>query len=215
MSADVTIAVMAKRPVPGEVKTRLVPPCSEQQAAHLAQAALADTLDVVSQTPARRRLLVLDGDVDHWLPSGFAVVPQVPGTLDVRLAAVLETVDGPLVLIGMDTPQITPDLLCFDFDVRSAWLGLAEDGGFWALGLAEPDGALVRGVPMSVPHTGAAQRRRLVDAGLVVGDLPVLRDVDTWDDALAVAELVPESRFGRGMHMIRRQVASGGRRPAR
>ena len=53
-----TLLVIAKQPVPGRVKTRLVPPCTHEQAAVLAEAALADTLHTVLMTPARRRILV-------------------------------------------------------------------------------------------------------------------------------------------------------------
>ena len=68
-------------------------------------------------------------------------------------------------------------------------------GGFWWLGLRVPDPALVRGVPMSTANTGASQRARLHAAGLCVADLPQLRDVDTAEDAVAVARQAPRSRF--------------------
>ncbi|GAA0664079.1 DUF2064 domain-containing protein [Streptomyces thermocarboxydovorans] len=193
MTSDVTLVVVAKEPRPGRVKTRLTPPFTPEEAADLARAALADTLDAVARTPARRRLLVLDGAPGPWLPAGFEVAPQCAGGLDERLAGAFARCDGPALLIGMDTPQVTPDLLTVDFADCDAWFGPAEDGGFWALGLAEPAPALLRGVPMSTPHTGAAQRRRL--AHLRVRDLPMLRDVDTARDAALVAEAAPGSRF--------------------
>jgi uncharacterized protein len=211
VTAELTIAVIAKEPVPGAVKTRLTPPCTATDAAELAKAMLTDTLAVVARAPASRRLLALDGRAGDWLPAGFDVVQQVSGTLDVRLAHVLAAIDGPALLIGMDTPQITPDLLCCDFDAYPAWLGPAADGGYWAIGLAEPDPGLVRGVPMSVPHTFAAQRQALAGAGLRVGTLPALRDVDTWADATAVARQVPAGRFARAMAAIRSRAASDGR----
>ncbi|MGW0913694.1 TIGR04282 family arsenosugar biosynthesis glycosyltransferase [Streptomyces sp. NPDC002784] len=188
-----TLLVIAKEPKPGRVKTRLTPPFTAEEAAALAEAALADTLEVVAATPARRRVLVLDGAPGPWLPPGIEVVPQGAGGLDERLAAAFGACTGPALLIGMDTPQVTPDLLTVDFAVCDAWFGPAEDGGFWALGLADPDPALLRGVPMSTPHTGAAQRARL--AGLRVRELPVLRDVDTAADARLVARAAPGGRF--------------------
>ena len=105
--------------------------------------------------------------------------------------------DGSLdpLLIGMDTPQLTPSLLIVDWEVADAWFGPAADGGFWALGLRVPDPALVRGVPMSTANTRASQRARLHTAGLRVADLPQLRDVDTAEDAVAVACQAPRSRF--------------------
>jgi glycosyltransferase A (GT-A) superfamily protein (DUF2064 family) len=81
------------------------------------------------------------------------------------------------------------------FDEHDAWFGPAEDGGFWALGLARPDPDLVVGVPMSRPCTGTLQLGRLIDAGLRIGLLPLLRDVDTAGCAAAVAAQAPHSRF--------------------
>jgi len=130
-----------------------------------------------------------------WLPSGFDVVPQCDGPLDQRLAAAFAAVRGPALLIGMDTPQVTRDLLTVDWQDADAVFGPAADGGFWALGLRAPDPALLRGVPMSLPDTGAIQRARLLAAGLRVADLPQLRDVDTAADAVAVARQAPGSRF--------------------
>ena len=95
----------------------------------------------------------------------------------------------------MDTPQLTPALLAVDWEAADAWFGQAADGGFWGLGLRRPDAALVRGVPMSTADTGAVQRARLHAAGLRVAELPLLRDVDTAADAVAVAHQAPRSRF--------------------
>ncbi|MGW7005939.1 TIGR04282 family arsenosugar biosynthesis glycosyltransferase [Streptomyces sp. NPDC054933] len=200
-SGPATLLVIAKEPVPGRVKTRLTPPFSPQQAAALAEAALTDTLDAVRRAPARRRVLVLDGAPGSWLPPGFEVVPQAAGGLDERLAAAFAACpEGPALLVGMDTPQLSPELLAPALDSaswrgRDAWFGPAVDGGFWALGLARPNPALLRGVPMSTSRTGEVQRQRLVDAGLRVRDLPPLRDVDTAADAAAVAAEAPGSRF--------------------
>ncbi|MFJ3336165.1 DUF2064 domain-containing protein [Streptomyces sp. NPDC086766] len=203
-----TLLVIAKEPRPGRVKTRLTPPFSPREAAELAEAALADTLHAVAAAPADRRVLVLDGTPGPWLPPGFDVVPQCGGGLDVRLAAAFAGCAGPALLVGMDTPQVTPALLTVDFADCDACLGPAEDGGFWALGMAVPDPALLRGVPMSTATTGAVQRERLVAAGLRVRDLPRLRDVDTADDARAVAARAPHGRFAA---RLARLTAVGGR----
>ncbi|MGX1852428.1 TIGR04282 family arsenosugar biosynthesis glycosyltransferase [Streptomyces sp. NPDC055299] len=195
-----TVLVIAKEPVPGRVKTRLTPPYTPRQAAGLAEAALYDTLQAVRAMPARRRVVVLDGRPGSWLPAGFDVRPQCAGGLDERLAAAFAGSTGPTLLIGMDTPQVTPQLLAPALDIGAwddcdAWFGAADDGGFWALGLAAPDPRLLRGVPMSTDRTGAAQRARLTAAGLRVRELPPLRDVDTAADAAQVAAAAPDGRF--------------------
>ncbi|MGW3313671.1 TIGR04282 family arsenosugar biosynthesis glycosyltransferase [Streptomyces sp. NPDC001073] len=202
-----TLLVIAKEPLPGRVKTRLTPPFTPEEAATLAEASLVDTLHVVLATPARRRVLVLAGAPCSWLPPGFDVVPQCDGGLDERLAAAFAGCDGPALLIGMDTPQVTPELLTVDFADCDAYFGPAEDGGFWALGLADPDPALLRGVPMSTPTTGAVQRARLTAAGLRVHDLPSLRDVDTARDAELVAAEAPTGRFAGELARLHTAVA--------
>ncbi|GAB2766215.1 TIGR04282 family arsenosugar biosynthesis glycosyltransferase [Streptomyces bullii] len=199
-ATSATLLVIAKEPVPGRVKTRLTPPYTPQEAAALAEAALTDTLHTMLRVPAGRRVLVLDGTPGPWLPPGFEVVPQVSGDLDERIAAAFALCDsGPALLVGMDTPQLTPDLLAgVGRDGHDAWFGPAADGGFWGLGFADPTsaGAYVRGVPMSTDHTGTVQRRRLAEAGLTIGDLPLLRDVDSAADAAAVVACCPPgSRF--------------------
>ncbi|GGR76562.1 glycosyl transferase [Streptomyces humidus] len=206
-----TLLVIAKEPVPGRVKTRLTPSYTPQEAAALAQAALTDTLHAVLQAPARRRVLVLDGTPGRWLPPGYEVAPQGSGGLDERIAAAFDLCDGgPALLVGMDTPQLTPDLLAeAGRDGHDAWFGPAADGGFWALGFADPSraGTLVRGVPMSTDRTGAVQRRRLEEAGLSVGLLPTLRDVDTAADAASVAACCPpRSRFATAMAALAQAV---------
>lgn len=194
------LLVMAKAPVPGRVKTRLCPPCSAQSAAHLAEAALADTLAAAVGAGADRCVLVLDGQPGPWLPSGVDVVPQRGDGFGVRLANAWSDVGGPGVQIGMDTPQVTGAILGraldqLDDQAVDALLGDAVDGGWWAIGLRVAHLDAFVGVPMSRADTGEAQRLRLCALGLRIGSLPVLRDVDTFADAEAVAALVPGSRF--------------------
>ncbi|MFA1543633.1 TIGR04282 family arsenosugar biosynthesis glycosyltransferase [Actinomadura monticuli] len=198
MTAD--LIVIAKEPVPGRVKTRLTPAYTPAEAAALAEAALRDTLAAAAAAPARRRTLALAGTPGPWLPAGFAVAAQRGGGLDERLAAAFDDAwaGRPLVLIGMDTPQVTPALLARaarELGRRDAVFGPASDGGFWLLGLRRPDARLLRGVPMSRPDTGAVQLARLRGAGLDVGLLPELTDVDTPADAHAVAALAAGGRF--------------------
>lgn len=195
------LAVIAKAPVAGRVKTRLCPPCSPEQAALLAQAALADVLDAMLSTPAARRVIVLDGEPPAWLPSGIDVVSQRGDGLDERLAAAFDDI-GPALVIGMDSPQVRPVELWLGLDavrIHDAVLGPAEDGGYWAIGLREPDPQALLGVPMSSPDTLRAQRERLARLGLRRAELRALRDVDTWADALAVARVAPRTRFARAL----------------
>ena len=197
------LLVLAKTPAPGRVKTRLCPPCTPDQAAAVAAAALADTLATVTAAPAAARTLVVDGD--HPAPAGWSRVAQRGGPLAERLAHAYADTHRPGIaslLVGMDTPQVTPALLeaavhRLGADDTDAVLGAAEDGGWWALGLRDPAHAdVLREVATSTPATGALTLAALRSRGLRVAPLPVLRDVDTAADAHAVARLCPGgSRF--------------------
>jgi rSAM/selenodomain-associated transferase 1 len=199
-----TLIVLAKAPAPGRVKTRLCPPCDPGQAAVLAEAALVDTLHAVATTPSTRRMLVLDGAPGPWLLPGFEVLPQRGHGLDERLAHAFEDVGTGGVLVGMDTPQLTPARLTASLRALGtpgvdAVLGPSADGGWWAIGLRAPDPAVFLGVPMSTSQTGAAQLVRLRSLGKRVALLPQLRDVDEFDDALAVARTAPGGSFAAAL----------------
>ncbi|MEU4540018.1 TIGR04282 family arsenosugar biosynthesis glycosyltransferase [Streptosporangium sp. NPDC023825] len=214
------IVVIAKEPVAGRVKTRLTPPFTPEQAAYLAAAALRDTLHAVAAARSDRRVLALEGRPGPWLPDGFTVIPQRGDSLDQRLAAAFHDAHRlhglPVVLIGMDTPQVTPELLNTALTLLTAHdavYGPAADGGFWLLGLCRPDPSLLLGVAMSRPTTGATQLRRLHEAGLNVAHLPELDDVDTAADAFHVAAQVPGSRFAGALAAVRSSVpVDAGRR---
>jgi len=201
--------VIAKETIPGKVKTRLHPPLSLEQAATLAALSIGDTLVAVESLPARRRILLFDGVVTPAGSEAYDVVHQVSGDLDERLAAIFDELSGHTILIGMDTPQVTALDLAPAFDWPAdvdAFFGPASDGGFWALGMAEPRGDLIRGVPMSREYTGRIQLERLLEAGLSVHMLPELTDVDTFDDALAVAQLAPHTTFAQAVALYTHEM---------
>jgi rSAM/selenodomain-associated transferase 1 len=198
------LLVIAKAPLPGRAKTRLCPPCSQDQAAGLAEASLLDTLAVVARTPAKRRVLVFEGDAERWRPPGFDVIPQRGDGLDERLAAAFEDVGGPALLVGMDTPQLTERLLldgirALEHPAVDAVLGPALDGGYWSVGLKRAHKGIFKDVRMSVATTVHEQRARITELGLKLREQAQLRDVDTIEDARAVAREAPRSRFAAAL----------------
>lgn len=194
--------MMAKEPVPGRVKTRLCPPCSPQEAAAIAGAALSDTLEAVSGCGADRLIVALDGEPGPWLPPGFEVIRQRGHGLAARLANAwadaLADGGGPGIQVGMDTPQVRAwdlDHLLGMVAPGRAVLGHAVDGGWWVIGLTGVDPAAVfDGVPMSTPMTGDRQEQRLRALGLSVWHAPRRRDMDTYNDLVAVAAEATGSR---------------------
>lgn len=202
------LTIVAKAPVPGQVKTRMSPPCSPEEAAGLAAAALADTLAAAMASGADRVVVALDGPPGEWIPPGIEVIAQADGPLGDRLERIWMTVGTPGFQIGMDTPQLTSAdlddalerLTRPDID---ATLGLAHDGGWWGVGFARPAEGIFYGVPMSHPRTGRLQLERLTELGLRVDLLPTRRDADDFDDAMAIAAECPGSRFAQAVDQIR------------
>jgi glycosyltransferase A (GT-A) superfamily protein (DUF2064 family) len=206
--------VLAKAPVPGKVKTRLCPPASPAQAARIAAAAFLDTVDAVLAVPDVTPVVALTGDLAQAIDAealterlrSTMVIPQRGTTLGQRIAAAYADTaavvgDGPVLQIGMDTPQVDATLLshCLDLldsDGVDAALGAATDGGWWVLGVRRPELAgLIADIPTSLPDTGARTLAALRASGCRLIELPELSDVDTWNDALAVAAEVPDGRF--------------------
>lgn len=218
----VRLLVVAKAPHPGRAKTRLAASVGDEVAADVAAAALLDTLlACTTAVGAARCVLALAGELggcarEHALRSsldGWSVVPQRGDGFAERLAtAHLDAGPGPVVQVGMDTPQVSPEVLgevAGGLDDHDAVLGAAPDGGWWVLALRDPAAAAaLRGVPMSTPTTGRDTRAALVSAGLRVLDGPQLTDVDTAGDADEVASGAPHGAFGRAWLAVR----AGGRR---
>lgn len=208
-----TALVVAKAPVAGLAKTRLAATIGNDAAADVAAAALLDTLDAVAAAPVSHRVVAMTGDLSVASRSAeirarladFTVVEQRGDGFADRLAhahADASVAGGglPVLQIGMDTPQVSASLLaeCATALVGTdAVLGMAHDGGWWILGVADPDAAeSLRGVPMSTAQTGALTLAALRDSGLHVKMVAELADVDTVDDVEIVRrECPPDSRF--------------------
>lgn len=203
------VIVMAKSPQPGRVKTRLSPPCSDREASEIAAAALITTLEAVAGSDSTRRVIALDGPAGPWLPPGFEVIPQRGNGLAQRLAAAFAEVGDPAVAVGMDSPQVTPDLLNGSFealDEADSALGPTRDGGYWAIALRRANDEVFAEVPMSVATTFQEQHGRLQALGLSYRELSELHDVDHFSDALEVAETMPGSAFAAAVRSVSKRL---------
>ncbi|NDZ94086.1 DUF2064 domain-containing protein [Streptomyces sp. SID6673] len=212
------VLIVAKAPIPGAAKTRLIPRFGPRVAADLAAAALVDTVRTARTTGAEVIVAMAGEPAQGARPAELAdllrhctVIGQRGATFGHRLRnahvdAVALGVDR-VLQIGMDTPQVTTrDLraglrsLCSD----AAVLGPAADGGWWALGLIGGRGAdVLPDVAMSTPDTRADTEYGLRRDGLVVRPLRTLVDVDRPDDVAAVAGLcAPQSAFASTVRML-------------
>lgn len=210
------VLVMAKAPVAGRVKTRLGVVVGDAAAADLAAACILDTIDVCEAVfTGRERLHVaLDGDLDRTVRhrevaerlGGWTVHPQRGDSFSSRLANahldVGRATGVSVVQIGMDTPHLAAAALREVAervgDGNDAVLGPAADGGWWVLAVSRPELArCLGGVRMSTSRTCADTIAALEDHGARVRLTATLRDVDTVQDARAVAGEAPDTRFGR------------------
>lgn len=205
--------VMAKAPVAGQAKTRLAGIAGDAGAADLAAASLLDTLEAgATAYPPGRRVLALDGDLrdacraEEILAASRAwlVVRQGGQTFGERLVdghqQAHRLAGGPVVQIGMDTPQVCPDVLRDLAEVAHGHggpvLGPALDGGWWVLVTTHASQAeVLTGVPMSRPDTWQLTAAALEAAGHPAARTSALRDVDLPEDAEAVADQAPGTRF--------------------
>jgi glycosyltransferase A (GT-A) superfamily protein (DUF2064 family) len=217
----VVALVVAKAPVPGLAKTRLAAAIGNRAAADIAAAALLDTLDAVAAAPVQARVVAMTGDLDAACASdeirtrleAFTVVPQRGDDFADRLAnahtdAAEATGIRAVLQIGMDTPQVSTEMFtecARELLDAGAVLGLADDGGWWILGVS--DAALadcLRVVPMSQSDTGVLTLAALCAKGIDVRRVAELADVDTVDDIETVRRLcAADSRFVRATAGVR------------
>lgn len=213
----VTVLVVAKAPVPGLAKTRLAATLGPEAAADIAAAALLDTLDGVAATPVAERVVAMTGDLEKACRAAeirdrlrsFTVIEQRGDDFAERLVnAHADAASGrPVLQIGMDTPQVSAELLtsCARVLVTTpALLGMARDGGWWVLGVADPVTAeCLRDVPMSQDDTGAVTLRALRHTGIDVTLVEELHDVDTVVDIPSVrAACRSTSRFAHATREV-------------
>lgn len=185
------VVVFARRPTPGEVKTRLIPALGPDAAADLYQCFLRDRLEQMAGLSGVRRVVALtpdDADVGDLLPPGFEVIPQGAGDLTARLNRVVEAVGGgPVVLMDTDSPTlptayVVEAIRALVEDAEDCVIGPAEDGGYCLIGLRQSAPRVFADVPWS---TGAVLTKTLTNAqqaGLSVRLLPSWWDVDDPGD---------------------------------
>lgn len=219
MNPRAILLVVAKAPVPGRAKTRLSPPATPEQAADIAASSLLNTCRAVGSVPGTEVVVAWTGETDAAARRSevvaaldrVRVVPQRGGELGARLAAAHASAGqvapgAPVLQLGMDTPQVGPDLLesgLAQLQRADAVLGPASDGGWLALGVRDPRwAAVLPNVPMSRPDTGERTAWELRRAGLRVTQLPEVSDVDTMGEARLVAEQIPGARFAEAVREV-------------
>lgn len=193
--ARVAIAIMAKAPRAGQVKTRLCPPLTSEQAAALYGCFLADKIAQIRTLRAARPAIAFTPEDERKafeaLAPGFLLVPQRGPDLGSRLLGSLTELlrDGAAaaVAVDSDTPTLPTAFLQQAIDRlvtgrTDVVLGPTEDGGYYLIGMRRAHPELFSGIPWSTPRVLSETLIRARAAGLDTACLPPWFDVDTPDD---------------------------------
>jgi rSAM/selenodomain-associated transferase 1 len=193
-----SLLVFLKAPRPGQVKTRLAATLGNEAACVIYRRLVETVLDRISALPNVRLVYApADGEVEilSWARPGWDIHPQEAGDLGQRLhLAFLDAFTRGaqrVVIIGSDCPAITTS------DITAAWsalrtadvvLGPAKDGGYWLIGLGQPQPVLFENIAWSTTTVFRDTLESAKGAGLKISILRELPDVDTEADWLAFLE---------------------------
>jgi uncharacterized protein len=202
--SDDALILFAKAPIPGQVKTRLCPPLTDDEAASLHGSFVLDALErsgqaalrgVASKAPKFDRFLACAPSSDHVFfkimeeRHGVHVIDQIGDDLGARmehaLSALFRLGYGRAVIVGTDLPALPESVYEEAFDLLARHdlvLGPSLDGGYYLIGLSRTAPELFRGVPWSTPDVLTLTQAKAHALGLNAALLTPQRDVDTIDD---------------------------------
>lgn len=196
------LAVFAKAPVPGRVKTRLCPPLTSDEAARVARILLEETVRRMLPRPdVARSFLFLDGAASPGIRSlaserGVTILPQCEGDLGARLTHAFRGLRDRgaerVVAIGSDTPHLDPGLLTRSFEALEAHdlvIGPAEDGGYYLIGARGPADGLFESIAWGTGTVLDATRER---ARVLERTVETLRDGYDIDDVATLRRAARE-----------------------
>ncbi|RDB43209.1 glycosyltransferase [Halomonas sp. DQ26W] len=204
MCADVTLAVLAKAPLPGKAKTRLIPALGAEGAAQLHARLVRHTLATALATTSRVTLWTA---LEHHHPLFLALSedhqidmqPQPDGDLGQRMHHALATVTGPGLVIGTDCPVLTPELLhrCHAALSESDVVCLpAEDGGYGLIAMRRAEARLFTGIDWGTDRVMSQTAHAAAALGLRLRCLDTVWDIDRPEDLARLATHSPELLTG-------------------
>ncbi|MEZ4221734.1 MAG: TIGR04282 family arsenosugar biosynthesis glycosyltransferase [Polyangiaceae bacterium] len=212
MSKVITLAVMARAPVPGHCKTRLAREIGAVLAARLAEAMLRDVLTAYQALPVDRRVLLAAPEHDGFellsalAPPGWHVLTQSEGDVGARMeAAQARLRPGRVMIVGSDVPLPPLDAITQAIEVwqdSQVLLGPAQDGGYYLIGLPLEEVRVFRDMPWSTDQVFARTRARCVELGYRLVELPPALDVDRAADLAPLLQML-EARTERAPHTWR------------
>lgn len=202
---DVAGALFAKAPLPGHVKTRLVPPLTLEDAARVARASLEDTVRFIATKVPVPWTLFLDGDADPATrklaeEASLTIAPQEGPELGTRLKAAFQSLRSRgarrVLAIGSDSPTLDPERIHEAFDslaMCDLTLGPTEDGGYYLIGSSGTHDLIFDGIPWGSAATAATTLDRARAARLEVRLLAPWYDLDDAESLRRAYEAAPRA----------------------
>ena len=203
--SPVSISILAKAPIPGLAKTRLIPTIGAHAAAvlqeRLTERALttAFAADIGPVTLWCAPNATHDSFVKLVAQLRVTIRPQPDGDLGARMLAAVSASSGPVLVIGSDCPALT------DVHLRGAAKALhdsndvvlipAEDGGYVLIGMRTVQPALFPGIAWGTNRVLAETRARIIERRLMLAERPPLWDVDTEADYARLEREFPELKL--------------------
>ncbi|THJ21046.1 MAG: glycosyltransferase [Nitrospira sp. CG24D] len=203
---NAALVIFAKAPIAGQVKTRLCPPLTHDEAATLHGSFVIDMLERTKVAAIKLKL-----PIDRYLacaPSSTLVffqimeerqsvklIDQVGDDLGARMEQAFATLFGKgyqrVFIVGTDVPSLPLDhykqALAL-LDTHDIVLGPALDGGYYLIGLKQPRPELFAGIAWSTDRVLAATQEKAASLGLKLALIPSWRDVDSIDDLQALID---------------------------
>ncbi|GFE56203.1 TIGR04282 family arsenosugar biosynthesis glycosyltransferase [Geobacter sp. AOG1] len=189
------LIIFAKRPVPGRVKTRLIPPLTAVEAARLYECMLRDILRRTSRLTGMDRLIFNTDEPAattyfRRLAPGIPLFPQQGEDLGARMASAFSTAFArgyqDVAIIGSDSPDLPLAFIENAFahltNGEEAVFGPSEDGGYYLVALGQMHAELFDGIEWSRNDVLARSLGKAAEAGIRVALLPGWYDVDTVED---------------------------------
>ena len=198
LASTCALAVMAKAPRAGKVKTRLSPPLSLEQSAALNICFLKDTTRNISDVAATSAAMGLVcytpvGDeilFDGLLPEDFSLIPQRGDTFGERLHAASEDIlacgFGAVCLIDSDSPTVPASAFSEAIELLNSpgdriVVGGSNDGGYYLIGLKAPHREPFTGIHWSTSTVYSETVSAIREASIELAQLPVWYDIDDGD----------------------------------
>jgi rSAM/selenodomain-associated transferase 1 len=211
------VAIMAKAPRAGEVKTRLCPPLSQTEAAELYRCFLLDKIaqvnalgratPVVSYTPSEAQQWF-----EELIPSHFMLLPQHGDDLGARILSTFEQLfdhgHTQVMVIDSDTPTLPTVCLEQALELMTerhndVVLGPTEDGGYYLIGLRHAHRELFEHMPWSTSQVFPETRRRSLQYGLTVACTEYWYDIDMPEDLIRLRQSLDHVQDGLAWHTRR------------